>query len=87
MEEKVVSRKKQLTIVVTSNDFKDGEDFVELHTIPQWFKVIQEGPAMYFFKNKNEETQEQEEVSIPIPKGIVKEFQQLQHLQKTISKI
>ena len=73
MQEKVVSRKKQLTIVVTSDEFKDGEDFVELHAVPRWFKVIEEGPAMYFFNNNSEDIQEQEEeqVSIPIPEGIV----------------
>ena len=48
-EEKVVSRRKQLAIVVHSEQFKEGDEFIELHAVPHWVRIDEEGPSEYFF--------------------------------------
>ena len=72
MEHKLVSRKQQLTIVVRSEKFKDDEGrFIELHAVPRWFKVEQEGPDMYFFEKQGEhEGQAKEPQPNPMPEGL-----------------
>ena len=43
-EVKRINRRDQTAVVVTHEDFKDGDDFIELHAVPRWFKVTKEGP-------------------------------------------
>ena len=48
-EVKTVSRKYQLTVVVTHPDFKSGDDIIELHAVKRWFVVGEQGNKDYFF--------------------------------------
>jgi len=48
-EVKKINRKDKLAIIVKHDDFKNGEEHVELHAIPRWFKVTAEGNPDLFF--------------------------------------
>ena len=48
-EIKSVSRKDQLCVVVRHDDFKAGEDHIELHAVKRYFRVTMEGDPDLFF--------------------------------------
>ena len=58
-EPKIVSRRQQLTVVVRSEEFKNGDDYIELHAVPRWFIVDEEGPPMYFLKTRSNSCRKQ----------------------------
>lgn len=47
---KTISRKEHLAVVVSHPDFPG----IELYAVKRWFKVTTQGPADYFFNNRNE---------------------------------
>ena len=72
-EQKLVSRKQQLTIVVWSEEFKDGDTYIELHVVSRWFKVEEARPSMYFFDPATEQVEahappQQQSTEMPVAK-------------------
>ena len=40
----MITRRKQLSVILRHDDLKDGETHRELHAVPRWVKVEEEGP-------------------------------------------
>ena len=73
-EVKTINRKDQLSLVVTHQDFKDGNgDLQELHAVKKHFAVQEEGDPDYFF-DVSQEAQEQQQADL-LPAVIDSEIQ------------
>ena len=70
-EVKKVSRQDQLCIIVHHDDFKtaDGE-FIKLHAIKWYFKVIEEGDPDLFFNDPGESQGQGEATPDPLPDDV-----------------
>ena len=65
-EVKTINRKDQLSLVVTHQDFKDGNgDLQELHAIKKHFAIQEEGDPDYFFDVSQEAQQQQQADLLP----------------------
>ena len=75
MDRKIVSRREQVVIVVTSEEFKDDDELVELYAVPRWFSVVEEGPEEDIFDMeagpKDDEASEEEEEVETIPEEVL----------------
>ena len=61
LEQKIVSRRPQLAVVVVHDDFKSDGESIELHAVPRWFRVDEEGPKEYFFESTGERKEPEDE--------------------------
>ena len=69
-EVKKVNRKDQLCLVVRHDDFKNDDDFIELHAIVKHWKVEVEGdPDLCFTARANPQV-EQEGEPTPLPQAV-----------------
>ena len=66
-EKKIVTRKEQLCLVVTSDQIMNGDQHVELHAVERWFKVTKEGhPDLFFTQAQPAEVTPPEEDDNPL---------------------
>ena len=70
-EMKSMSQKDQLCIVVRHDDFKAGNDHIELHTVKRYFRVTTEGDRDLFFDvPPTTDNVEANEAQTPLPTAV-----------------
>ena len=71
-EEQKVCRRTQKVIVLTIEEFKNGDEFIPLYAVPRWVKVETEGPRSDVMEEENDvEVVEEREVETVIPINVV----------------
>ena len=85
-EEKKINRKVQLAIVMVHDDFKNGDDYIELHAVARYCKITTQGPEdLYFTATPVEENETAEEVEVDpavveqVLTGRISDTTELQH--------
>ena len=73
-EVKKINRREQLAIILVHDEFKNNDDYVELHTVPRYCKVTTEGPSDLFFTAAEERQEETKEETEEFPPEVVNQI-------------